>query len=65
MKAKGYSFPAGMLTPEVARLLYEELILELRRSIQHVETGEFQAHMQVELVNDGPVTMLLDSRRRF
>jgi len=55
----------GAAAPEVARPLYEELILELRRSIQHVETGEFQAHMQVELVNDGPVTMLLDSRRRF
>jgi D-tyrosyl-tRNA(Tyr) deacylase len=55
----------GAAAPEVARPLYEELILELRRSIQHVETGEFQAHMQVELVNDGPVTMLLDSRRGF
>lgn len=51
--------------PDVARPLYEELVRELQRSIQHVETGEFQAHMQVELVNDGPVTMLLDSRRRF
>jgi D-tyrosyl-tRNA(Tyr) deacylase len=55
----------GAAAPEVARPLYEELIRELQRSIQHVETGEFQAHMQVELVNDGPVTMLLDSRRRF
>jgi D-tyrosyl-tRNA(Tyr) deacylase len=30
-----------------------------------VETGEFQAHMEVELANDGPVTILLDSRRRW
>jgi D-tyrosyl-tRNA(Tyr) deacylase len=30
-----------------------------------VQTGEFQAHMQVQLVNDGPVTLLLDSRRLF
>lgn len=51
--------------PDVAKPLYEELVRELRRSPQRIETGEFQAHMQVELVNDGPVTILLDSRRRF
>ena len=38
---------------------------ELRETGLRVETGEFQAMMQVALVNDGPVTILLDSRRRF
>jgi D-tyrosyl-tRNA(Tyr) deacylase len=50
--------------PEQARTLYESLVRELRASIP-VETGEFQAMMQVELVNDGPVTLLLDSKRAF
>ena len=47
-----------------ARPLYESLVQELTASL-HVETGEFQAHMLVELVNDGPVTILLDSQRRW
>ena len=51
--------------PDVARPLWEDLVRELREAGLRVETGEFQAHMQVELVNDGPVTMLLDSRRRW
>lgn len=46
-----------------ARGLYEDLVRELRASDLEVATGEFQAHMQVELVNDGPVTVLIDSRR--
>jgi D-tyrosyl-tRNA(Tyr) deacylase len=51
--------------PAVARPLYEDLVRELRTSDLRVETGEFQADMQVELINDGPVTILLDSRRRW
>ena len=51
--------------PASARPLYEELVSELRAMNLKVETGEFQAHMKVELVNDGPVTILLDSRRRW
>ncbi len=51
--------------PQVARPLYEDLVRELRATGLRVETGEFQAMMQVELVNDGPVTILLDSRKRF
>ena len=51
--------------PEVARPIYEQLIAALRTLQLKVETGEFQAHMDVELVNDGPVTLLLDSQRRF
>lgn len=51
--------------PAGAKPLYDGLISELRALNLTVETGEFQAHMRVELVNDGPVTLLLDSRRRW
>ena len=51
--------------PEVARSLYETVVRELRTSGLTVATGEFQAMMLVRLENDGPVTILLDSRRRF
>lgn len=51
--------------PELARVLYEHVAAELRLTGLAVETGEFQALMRVELVNDGPVTLLLDSRKTF
>jgi D-tyrosyl-tRNA(Tyr) deacylase len=51
--------------PEVARAAYEGVVRELRSAGLVVATGEFQAMMQVELVNDGPVTVLVDSRRQF
>lgn len=51
--------------PTLARPLYEDLVRELQRSDCQVATGEFQSTMQVSLVNDGPVTVLLDSRRTF
>ncbi len=51
--------------PPVARPLVDEVVRELRRSGLSVETGEFQATMSVSLVNEGPVTLLLDSRRTF
>ncbi len=51
--------------PEVARATYEGVVRELRSAGLVVATGEFQAMMQVELVNDGPVTVLVDSRRQF
>ena len=51
--------------PEQARALYEDLVRELRAAQVPVATGEFQAMMQVELINDGPVTVLVDSRRQF
>ena len=51
--------------PEVAKPLYENVVNALKASGLPVATGEFQAPMQVSLVNDGPVTVLLDSRRRF
>ena len=52
-------------SPALAKPLYEGLVAALRTLSVTVETGEFQAHMDVELTNDGPVTMLLDSRRRW
>jgi D-tyrosyl-tRNA(Tyr) deacylase len=49
--------------PEKAKLIYEKVIDYLKGSNLKVESGVFGAAMQVELVNDGPVTMLLDSRK--
>jgi D-aminoacyl-tRNA deacylase len=49
--------------PEEANRLYEEFVRSMRALGVAVETGVFQAHMQVELVNDGPVTILLDSEK--
>ena len=51
--------------PETADPLYERLVADWRARGIRVETGVFGAHMKVSLVNDGPVTILLDSRRRF
>ena len=56
---------AAAAPPQIARALYEEVVRELKASGLRVETGEFQAMMQVALVNDGPVTILLDSRKTF
>ena len=56
---------ASAAPPPIARALYEDVVRELKDSDLHVETGEFQALMQVSLINDGPVTILLDSRRTF
>jgi len=43
--------------------LYEDFVSELKKSDLKVETGKFGAHMQVELINDGPVTLILDSKK--
>jgi D-tyrosyl-tRNA(Tyr) deacylase len=51
--------------PETANALYERVCARLREKGLAVATGVFRAHMDVELVNDGPVTILLDSRRLF
>ena len=50
--------------PETAIPLYEQAVAALRE-ILPLETGEFQAMMEVSLINDGPVTILLDSKRMF
>lgn len=49
--------------PTIAKNLYDRLISKLRERGVPVETGEFQAKMEVHLINDGPVTLLLDSRK--
>ena len=56
---------SGAAPPERAKELYEALLERLRLHGLPVQAGEFQALMDVELVNDGPVTVLLDSGRDF
>ncbi len=51
--------------PELARELYEGFVAAVRELGIETATGRFQEHMLVELTNDGPVTLLLDSRREF
>lgn len=51
--------------PEKAVPLYESVVEQLRAQGLHVETGVFGAHMMVSLINDGPVTILLDSSKLF
>lgn len=51
--------------PEQAEPLYERFVERLRAMGIRVETGRFQTHMEVELVNDGPVTVLVDSEKSF
>ena len=63
-KGRRPSFDAAA-APDAARSLYEDLVRELRAVPLPVATGEFQAMMRVELVNDGPVTILIDSAREF
>jgi D-tyrosyl-tRNA(Tyr) deacylase len=61
-KGRRPSFDAAA-PPERARGLYEDLVRELRAAPLVVATGEFQAMMHVELVNDGPVTILIESKK--
>jgi D-tyrosyl-tRNA(Tyr) deacylase len=65
--ARGQRRPSylGAAPPEDASRLYEEFVRALRTLGVRVETGVFQADMAVELVNDGPVTILLDSDKLF
>ena len=51
--------------PVEANRLYEHFVESARERIEHVATGRFQAMMDVELVNDGPVTIILDSEKTF
>lgn len=51
--------------PEMARVMYDKFVAKATEMGIFVETGQFQAHMLVELVNDGPVTILLDSHKLF
>ncbi len=63
-RGKRPSFDAAA-PPEKARTLYEYFVDRVRASGLRCETGKFQEMMQVELVNDGPVTILLDSSKAF
>lgn len=51
--------------PETANALYEKFVLECKKNINKVECGKFQADMKVELINNGPVTIMLDSKKNF
>jgi D-tyrosyl-tRNA(Tyr) deacylase len=55
----------GAEDPDRAKILYEYFLAQAKTRIGRVRQGEFQAMMQIELVNNGPVTMLLDSKRCF
>jgi len=63
-RGKRPSFDAAAQA-EQARRLYEYFVERIRAAGLHCETGRFQEMMQVELVNDGPVTILLDSGKAF
>ena len=63
-KGRRPSFDGASPGP-LARALYDDVVGRLRDSGLPVSTGTFQAEMAVELVNDGPVTLLLDSRKTF
>lgn len=63
-KGRRPSFVAAA-SPELGEALYETLVAEVRRQGIEVATGRFRQHMQVGLTNDGPVTLLIDSRRAF
>ncbi|HET7207593.1 MAG TPA: D-aminoacyl-tRNA deacylase [Terriglobales bacterium] len=63
-RGKRPSFDAAA-PPERARELYEYFVERIRASGLGCETGRFQEMMQVELVNEGPVTILLDSKKEF
>jgi D-tyrosyl-tRNA(Tyr) deacylase len=63
-RGKRPSFDAAA-PPQHARKLYEYLVERIRSAGLVCETGRFQEMMQVELVNDGPVTILLDSSKTF
>ena len=56
---------SGAARPELAEPLFLRLKLLLEQAGLTVETGRFRTHMEVELINDGPVTILLDSRKGF
>ena len=56
---------SGAAPPEKAELLYEELLKKLKQSGLNVKAGVFGADMQISLINDGPVTLLLDSSKLF
>ncbi len=63
-KGKRPSF-SDAAPPGIAKTLFDELVNTIRLKGIIVETGEFQTNMEVELINQGPVTILLDSKKNF
>lgn len=63
-RGKRPSFDAAA-RPELAKRLYEYFVERVRAAGVHCETGTFQAEMKVELINEGPVTIMLDSKKLF
>jgi len=61
-KGRRPSFSDAMPSPE-ARKMFEAFVDRARSRVANVQTGVFQAHMDVALVNDGPVTIIIDSRK--
>jgi D-tyrosyl-tRNA(Tyr) deacylase len=53
------------MPPDEAKAMYEAFVRACASSGANVETGEFKAHMEVSIENDGPVTLLLDSKKAF
>lgn len=52
-------------SPDMARDLFKKCVFLFRQKYEKIQSGKFQAEMQVSLINDGPVTILLDSKREF
>ncbi len=63
-KGRRPSFSAAA-PPDTARELYEIFISQLEKLGLNVSAGRFREHMEVEIINDGPVTLLLDSKKYF
>jgi len=63
-KGRRPSFTAAE-EPKIANKLYEYFVDKAKEKINHVSTGKFQEMMKIELINNGPVTILLDSRKNF
>ena len=51
--------------PEKAEEIYNKFLAECKKYIGDVKHGKFRAHMELELINDGPVTLLIDSKKNF
>jgi len=64
IKGRRPSFTAAE-EPLRANILYEYFVNKAKEKVNHLATGKFQEMMKIELINDGPVTILLDSRKNF
>jgi D-tyrosyl-tRNA(Tyr) deacylase len=63
-KGKRPSFTTAA-RPEIAEVLYRDFVEKVKEKGIHVEEGVFRAEMSVRIYNDGPVTILIDSRKKF